>query len=146
MCVWSFEAPREIDGEAAYSFPRTGITYLQRIDAARDRYRDYVVTGLTGDTATGAGTGTTDGGESSLFLTAEADLQLRADAVIDKRERSRVVFQSSLHPLVRVGDLVKVESAAGAWTDARVISVTHQVEWSGQNSPGCWSTITAEVV
>lgn len=146
VCVWSFESQRDSSGEPVYSFPRTGITYLQQIDASSYRYRNYVVTGLTGTTATATGTGTVDGGESSLFLTSEADLQPRADAVVDKQERNRIVFQSSLHPLVRVGDLVEVEQTVGVYVEARVIGVTHVVEWSGQNSPGCWTTIIAEVV
>lgn len=146
VCVWSFEAQRMNGTDPVYAFPRTGITYQQQIDASRDRYKSFMVTGLTGTTATGTGTGTTDDGESSLFLTAEADLQPRADAVVDKRERNRVVFQSSLHPLVRVGDLVEVEQASGAWLQVRVTNVSHQVQWSGRNSPGCWTTITAEVV
>lgn len=152
---WWYEAEyldyysEEVDYQVTvgvYQFPRTGITYLQQIDVSHYRYKNYVVTGLTGTTATGTGTGTFDSGESSLFLTSEADLQPRADAVVDKRERNQIVFQSSLHPLVRVGDLVDVEQSAGVWMQGRVIGVTHQVEWTGQSSPGCWTTITAEVV
>lgn len=125
-----------------WTLPKSAYCNVQTIDDPSQRYQSYTVQGLTGLTATATGTGTMIGSETSPFLTAEADLQTKADAVVARAERTRRTMETVINALAKVGLVVTVTHTDDITYTARIFEVVHTLSWPA----GFWTQLGLEVI
>jgi hypothetical protein len=126
--------------------PITAITSY--IEDDPEGFKEAVIQTTTGDVST-----TTGNSDSKIVyrtltptISAGADATTKAQAVVDESQQKRRIVQIPLNPLFSIHDKINCEDPQRNIFAGRVTNINHLVQWSGQSSPGAWTSLTLRVV